>query len=247
MCVFVCFCHHYRSLQELLNFQAHHRRVNPVFIISHSLHRQNISGLLCAFSHVYISAYKANIRSLQQLMTYYVFEKEEKQMHMKTLLLWKKPFSHFVLDVETREFKMKTYPYVGPNQIAVSSEGKKNSNKKSALYQGRKMTTRDATAHERAYRFMGDKLVKNSEKALALFDLIYPKLQRQSIDVETLTVTLQKKKNGEATRISLIDYIATLVDVKREPTVLISLFHKYVVTVCHVMLPNTYLANKRFW
>ena len=180
-------------------------------------------------------------------MSYYVFEKEEKQQHMKTLLLWKKPFSHFVLDVEKREFKMKTYPYVGPNQVAAKGEGKTSGNKKTALYRGRKMTNRDATAHESAHRFMGDKLVKNSKKALALFDLIYPKIPRQSVEVETLTVTLQKKKHGEVARISLIDYIATLVDVGKEPTVLISLFHKYVVTVCHVILPMTYLANKRFW
>ena len=29
----------YRSLQELLNFQAHHLRVNPILVVSHSLHR----------------------------------------------------------------------------------------------------------------------------------------------------------------------------------------------------------------
>ena len=29
-----------RILQELLNFQAHHRRVNPIFVVSHSMHRQ---------------------------------------------------------------------------------------------------------------------------------------------------------------------------------------------------------------
>ena len=72
---------------------------------------------------------------------------------MKTLLLWKKPFSHFVLDVEKREFKMKTYPYVGPNQIAAKGEGKTSGNKKTALYQGRKMTNRDATAHESGQLF----------------------------------------------------------------------------------------------
>ena len=28
-----------RSLQELLNFQAHHLHVNPILVVSHSLHR----------------------------------------------------------------------------------------------------------------------------------------------------------------------------------------------------------------
>ena len=185
-------------------------------------------------------------------MAYYVFEKEEKQAHLKTLLTWSRPYSHFILDVEKRELKMRTYDYLPPNQktksAAATKREKKNERKrKVALYQGRKMTERDAVAYERANFFLGEKLVKNSKKAYALFEIVYPRLVKKSVDVQSLTVTLRRLKGGHLVRISLIDYVSTLTDPSQKPTELVSLFHKYILTARRVTLPKTYLANKLFW
>ena len=185
-------------------------------------------------------------------MAYYVFEKEEKQAHLKTLLTWNRPYSHFILDVEKRELKMRTYDFLPPNQKAKSAasgrEKKRDSKReKKALYQGRKMTERDAVAYERANFFLGEKLVKNPKKAYALFEIVYPQLVKKSVDVKTLTVTLRRLKGGHLAKISLIDYVSTLTDPSQKPTELVSLFHRYVLTARCVTLPTTYLANKLFW
>ena len=156
-----------------------------------------------------------------------------------------------MFDVEKRTFVMKTYKYLPPNKAASGSSEdntaaeRRRSSKKTALFQGRKMTQKDAIAYERANFFLGEKLVKNSKKAYALFEIVYPKLLKRFLDPETLTVTLGRK--GEPINVSLIDYVATLTDPQREPTELVSLFHKYLLTVRRVSLPTTFLANKRFW
>ena len=148
---------------------------------------------------------------------------------------------------------MRTYDFLPPNQKTKSAtsdsrrNGKDSRRKRSALYQGRKMTERDAVAYERASFFLGEKLVKNSKKAYALFEIVYPQLVKRSVDVKTLTVTLRRLKGGHLAKISLIDYVSTLTDPSQKPTELVSLFHRYVLTARRVTLPTTYLANKLFW
>jgi hypothetical protein len=271
----------YRILQELLNFQCHHQKVSPIFVISHSLHRevlllvcvcvcvcvrtttyifscrQNISGLLCFFQTCVISAYKANVRSLRQLLTYYCFTKEESEAYVKQLLDWEKPYSHLFFHVESREFHMQTFPYIPP-----VDQREPNGHKKTVVYQGRAMTKKDAVAYERAKRFLGNPdLVKSPEKSLAIFDLVYPRLLKSSFDVETLTVTLNKFDTGrkrkaaddyahnpKPTKIqcSVIEYIACLTEADKEPSPLIAQFHAYIVNSRNIILPTAYLDNKRF-
>lgn len=229
-------------------------RVNPCFVISHSLHRQNLSGLLPFFTHVSISAFVGNLASLKNLLTYFGFEPEEKQRYKQLLVECTTPYCHLVLDVQKMTIEMKTVPLVSNSTVAVVSNTKgsaaakrKLDAQKSELVDGRLMTKKDAQAHASAAHFLGDKLVKNGKKARALFQLIYSRLPKKNIDPDTLNMNLKRSSGRGRCTVSLIDYVATLVDSKKEPTEAVAKFHQYCIKHHNLTLPTVYLVNKRFW
>ena len=69
---------------------------------------------------------------------------------------------------------------------------------------------RDRLAHENAARYLG--VLEHSKQATALFGLIYSKLDRQNISPDTLEVAMQTKGTKRPVKVSLIQYIAELVD-----------------------------------
>jgi hypothetical protein len=240
-----------RQLQELLCFRAHHAKVNPIFVISHSLHRQNLTGLIPFFTHVSISAFVGNMASLKNLLTYFGYEKEEKEKYKQMLLECTTPFSHMILNVQKMTMEIKSVELVpkssGSKSASSAIATKKAEARKTEMFEGKMMTKKDALAHASAARFLSDKLVKNSKKARALFALIYAKLPKKSIDAETLSMTLRKANGRGKTTVSLIDYVATLVDHSKEPTDTVAKFHQYCIKQHNINLPTVFLVNKRFW
>lgn len=184
--------------------------------------------------------------SFKQLLTYYGFTKEEREHYRKQLYAVDSPFSHFHLNVPKMTFELES------PEFTPLTQGEGNNRKKSMeLFNGRQMSKKDALAHANAYRFLGEKLIKNSAKAIALFEIIYSQLPKRQIDAKTLTIQLRKKKGftgekGSHVRVNLIDYLSALTDPLRQPTPLIAQFHAYIIRYHCVILPAVYVVNKRF-
>jgi hypothetical protein len=205
-----------------------------------------------------VTAFVGNLSSFKALLTYFGFEPEQKQHYKELLLDNKKPFSHLVLTVQKMTIELKTVDYVPPagaktetvsgtSLLPAGHPAKKNKHAKTELFEGKMVSKKDAVALTSASRYLSGKLVRNSEKALALFHLIYNQLPKKNIDPNTLTIKLRKANGRGQTCVSLIDYVSVLSHPNLSPTAEVAKLHKYCITKRHIVLPNVYLVNKQFW
>lgn len=203
--------------------------------VSHSLHKQGITSCLQFFTSVFTACAPANRNSFAKLLSFYAFEDREKEEFLKQFAAIKTPYTFLELEVDKRTFKKHQYSYIPED------DGGKGRKRMSHSAQAR-----DRLVQEKANRFLG--VLSNSSQALALFDLLYARLEKRQVNPETLEITLAKKGNSsEHVKISLIQYVAVLVDTKKEvhasPEIL--KFHSYLGTI-GVNLPSVFVLNKDF-
>jgi hypothetical protein len=92
------------------------------------------------------------------------------------------------------------------------------------------------------------KMRNNSEYALVLFEHILPvlPLDEELFNPKALTMTLFK--DGREITVSIIDYLAALVDEgQTEPDYYMLQFHRYLKRKRKLHLPKTYILNRNFW
>ena len=237
----------FKSLQEILNHALHHYKISPVLVVAHNVMKNNIFGLLGSFTLVFVTAVKANIASFRKILEYCGFEPVEKARYIKDFMSCTIPFSHFKIDIEKHTVERVKYKY--DPEAEDKAEGRK-SNAKSKLLASQ---ARDAKILERAERYLT--VLDRGREALAIFELMFAKLDHKCIDPDSLMISLKtrsvhKHKNKKKPiMLSIIDYIAALVDAEgRAPACAdVIRLHKYVRKVRGVKLPRTFVANKYFW
>jgi energy-coupling factor transporter ATP-binding protein EcfA2 len=213
----------FKILQNCLAFSNNHLNLTPIYILVHSLLNNGVHGLLSYVTHVIITAVKANVSSLNVALQYFRFDKAERAEFLSRFLRVAEPFGHFVLDIEKRSLV-----YVGPNSTA----GKQTPTLEGSM-------TDSSSSSQSANRFLS--LLPESGKALAIYDLIRPKLKEANLDAEDLTITLKSARLGKRVRISLIDYIFALTTPDAEVSKEISLLHRYISA--KVVLPICFVGN----
>lgn len=227
----------FKVLSQILNYKCSHDFIRPCLIVSHALMRQNLYGLLSFFTKIYVTGYKANLNSFRNVLRYFAFDDEEIRTYVARFLANTEAFTHFCLNVEKRTVEKVKFPYAPDTD---EGKGGKKGKKKMSL------SAKDAMALAKADRYLS--VLKNSKEAKAIFELLYCKLNKKFIDARTLDITLQQK-SGQKLEISLIEYIACLVD--QEKAVPASheclKFHKYCQTVHSIHLPKHFVLNKSFW
>jgi hypothetical protein len=197
------------------------------------------------FTKIFITASQANIASFKNLLNYFGFSDQEQAFHKKNFESCKEPFVHWLFDIEERTIEKKKYPYI-PETYEPS--GKRGTKRKRMEEGGdAPISRRDALIFAKADRFFS--VLTNAREAKALFELIFAKLPKQFVNPQTLEITLAKDSpEGPPVIISIIDYVATLVDedgrVPASPDVL--KFHRYVRAVRNVKLPSYFVLNKNF-
>ena len=76
---------------------------------------------------------------------------------------------------------------------------------------------------------------------MAIFNLIAPHLPR-NLRPGDLTVLLKKSSTGKKIRISIVDYVAALLNTDAKPTQEMASFHLYLRQ--RVMIPRVFQKNK---
>jgi hypothetical protein len=206
---------------------------------------------LCFFTDIRLTACKSNVASFNQLLNYFGFTKEERETYRQQLYAASNSFSHFHLHVPSMTLELKKLPFIPLDTKQQQHQSGGSGGGGLELFQGRNMSKKDALVMANAQRFLGEKLVKNSAKAIAIFELIYAHLPKRQIDAKTLTIRLQRKKlnaegKGATVAISLIEYASVLCDPSRAPSLLIALFHAYIIRYHGIVIPSVYVVNKRF-
>lgn len=228
----------FEALQETLNFSSHHLSVNPIIIITHSAQRNGIYGLLPYMTHVFFSAVKSSVSSLQAVMRSYQFEKHERDSAVRKLLSFEEQFCHMKLDVEAREISFVKVER--KNRHSRLTEVQPNQKKLNLDYptlrqleeqEGTTSTADTAPASEdpsikaQAKRFL--KVLPEQSRARAIFDLLYAKLPIKKIDPTDLTIKLKAADNSDIST-SIIDYISALTTKSVKPDEGLLRFHRYV-------------------
>jgi GTPase SAR1 family protein len=219
----------FKTIQEMLNYYAHHNLVSPIICVSHSLHNNNIFGLLPYFNIIFISAVQSSLGSLKSLLQYYQYEPEEKILYLNQLKNCdEKDFNHFMINVEKRQIKLTCAQ--DPEKLETFDPENKLS----------------ATPGLSAQKFLGH--LKNSIDMLRLFDIIYQVIPTHRFNEKDLTVKLPKKCKGrkkQNVKISLIDYLSVLTSPNEPVDETLYKFHKYLRKKKNIILPKTYVKNKK--
>lgn len=225
-------------LSETLNHGCHHRRINPLVCVSHSLTGQGIWALVKFFTRVYISAVPGNLESLDYILNKHGFTKEQRTFHAQNLVNNKQPYAHFLYDIDNRSIKKVQYQLEPPDSLEEDEEGGTKKRKRMTL------SARDQMAQAKAQRYLS--VLRNPTQALACFDLLYAKLDKKSVSPQTLDVSLHQKGDRQPVTVSLISYLACLTDPKVPASREVWKFHKYCVTLRGIRLPDCYILNEAF-
>jgi energy-coupling factor transporter ATP-binding protein EcfA2 len=220
----------FKTLQNVLNYKAHHDKVSPVLVISHSLEKQNLIGLLSSFTHIYVTANKSNVPSFRRLLTIYCYSESEKQAYLTKFLQVTDKFQHFCLDVDKMTIELESFRMdeLDDDQLP---------NKKAA--------PKAVIASANAARYLAvDK--KEVEKKIALFELLYPGLPPKQFNHKNLTLKVKNNAKEEMV-VSIIDYLTAMVDESAVPDPLLLQLHQYLKKTRGVALPRSFVLNKAFW
>jgi ABC-type dipeptide/oligopeptide/nickel transport system ATPase subunit len=225
-------------IKEATNWMNNHKKLNPLAIISHSLMRTRMYGILPYISLIYISAVKSSIVSLRNLLHYYSFEPAEKKTYVDMLLKCNEPYSHMLLNVETRSIVMTRVE----SSVRNAEERQKQLAERELVDAPLR---RFSAAQEQARKYLG-KIRVNSDYAIVLFDLIFPVLPHHRYNERDMTVQLVR--GGQPITINLIDYLSSLVSESEEDLDYESVqFHKYLTRKKKLNLPKTLVVNRKFW
>jgi GTPase SAR1 family protein len=223
-------------LQEMINYRQHHRGVNCVIVIAHTATSNNIFGLISNFHYIFFAAMNSSLDSLRKVLNKIGFRKrEEHEQYENMIKNCAEKFCHLRIDVERHEGGLTR---VGQRE--------------SLLRKRMSEMKREGEKHDiraNANKYLED--LAHAKKALLLFDHIYPKLPRGSVDPNFLIVSLRTHNRGAKIRLSLVDYLAALTDddpssaASSADPILIK-FHAY-LQKRGVFLPRTYVLNPRYW
>ena len=250
----------YAILSHIVSYLCHHQSVQPCYIISHSLLKQNIFSLISFMTHIYLSACPSNMASLRALLNFYSFEKSAKDFYLKQMKEVSQEYSHFLFTVKTQTFELVRYPFKPPEEDKEEEEeeeeeeevGQKTSeaDKLARQKQRKAEKARDRIAMERAKRFLsvgaafGSK--EKSEAALVIFEIMYPFLPKHKINVHNLTITL-KTSSGSDVVVSIVDYLSCLCHEDSDPSPNVRRFHDFVRNVKNIHISQCFIANRLFW
>jgi hypothetical protein len=190
----------FSCLQKLLNRQQHHEGIDKVFLICHSVHNNNLFGLVPHLSKVYFTLSKNNITSLGTVLARFKYPKKQREQFESEFLAARGEFGHFVLDNDRRSFSL------GEGQVAAMSGG----------------------ADPDPSKYFA--LMKDENRARLLFESIYPKLPDTIRESEGFLLTLRSKKRDSVITINFMDYLDCLTDPSKKPDNAMYSLHKYVIS-----------------
>jgi hypothetical protein len=240
---------HMQKLVKILNEDWHHKRVNPVMLVFHSSHNTGAHSLLGFVNRVYISAVQSSYASLKDVLNTFYFDEDEKEEVLNRLKKGKlPPFSHFCLNVDTREVEVID---LSPEMLAEKRQvdSKKEGDVRRVCKLGAELFS---------------VLLKTDEerdKANIILGVLVARLDK--IDPVDLSVTVKPLPSSTAAAekstanvvgfsVNIVDYICCLLN-KTFESVLpqrkrnnLAIFHVYLRKEKRIVLPSLLITNDTF-
>ena len=214
------------QLKYLLNYKGHHDNVNPIVLITHSIVANGMSQLLPYITRLIFSASPNCLSSIKRALSYYGFSKEEIDEHLVKFKDRLRPFLFFELGIISRDFSVFS---LGGAKMKPENENENESDWKRIA----------SETSQNLFRHLLD-----PPMAQTIFDMLIPHIKEKSFNHHDLSVAMVSKKSKRLLKISLVDYIDSLIDNTKIPSKDLLSFHFYMKK--RVLIPESFIKNKKY-
>lgn len=225
-------------VKHVLNFSAHHNGISPVYLITHSLVSNGMTEFMPYVNKLLFSACPGALSSVKKSLTYYGFTKKDADALLAEFSRSHERFAFFELLLPEKVFR-KIERWAGDASASESGVADVVENFKS-------IRMRESAAKLLA-------LSPDRGRAAAVFELVLPHLPSAALNAEDVSVLMRDKAKRlkrlkgptRSQRISLIDYVQSLLDEKSaEPSVDLRCFHGFLSE--RMLIPKIFIKNRHY-
>jgi hypothetical protein len=218
----------FKILQSLCNYGAHHSNLRPILILTHSIQKTGLRGVLAYATHVLLTLCKTNASALGQCLDFLKFPKGEKERLQREFVDAASGDRYGYCELDLGSGKLVVDASLPRREEAAPDGGDAAA------------ATPPPPPRIEASRYLEH--LKNPKKALLLHDVIYPRLTDK---IKALggnyELRLVSKSDGRSVSVSFLDYLDTLTDESKRPTREMRSVHTYVRK--RVLVPDCLISN----
>ena len=227
------------QLRNLLNYDAHHKKMK-VFCVSHNIFKTKLYNTISYFKFIVFTSAISNLQLLKKCFQYFAIPSDIIEQWCDKIQMFKGQFGiYFYFDTNTRIF-------YATNNIKDPSSGKEI---------GRADVHNSTVTVEKQRQLLQNRFEiffkgrQNASQANAVFSIIVNCLKDPLTNVRPvdLTLTFYSTQHGNLKRVSLVDYVNTLLDANPtdvQPPLAHLIVHKYINSLCNI--PNIFVLNPYF-
>ena len=234
-----------KTVRQILNYDAHHKRLK-VFAIAHHVYKTSLFSMLPFFHYIIFTSSPSNLPLLKFCLNYFKIDSDQSAEWTTLFRNTQKSLSTcFVFDCQ------KVSLFVGHTIEQLTGEDKLTLvGSAGEEYQG----SSQQSAQEKI-TILQDKFEKfmigqvNRHEASAVFSIIVRCLPLTNLREHDLTIAFRHKNPstlkspGSSGRVSIVDYITTLLKPKKSVTSEILFLHRYLKGIC--CIPEVFVKNKQ--
>jgi hypothetical protein len=224
-----------QQLRTKLNYDAHHYSQRIVYV-SHQIFKTSIYSMLSFFHYIIFTSKMANVPIIRHALGFFKIDKIELDLWMeqfKTLGKGAKEV-YFYFDCEKHTFNMsKNIEFTDCQVLGTVNNAAQ---------------VDDTQAVRKILQQKFDKFLEGHPKkvqASAIFSIIINCINVKLIREHDLTFSFKSKLNhATTTKISLVDYVTTLLTEKMPVNQRLKVLNKYILNYCYI--PKIFMLNKNF-
>lgn len=238
-----------KQLRTCLNYDAHHK-VQKIICISHAVYKTSLFSLLSCFHYIIFTSSTSNAPIIRIcLKIYFKIDEVTVQKWLAEFIRLAKNRKNifFYFECSTMRFYFTTNIFNSKNSKLISAE-----NQPLEVFSSDEPSTQSLEAEQKEMKkkFLESKFEKIIEghiakpQALAVFSILINCLDLHLIRDHDLTLSFQYRNNN-LKRISLIDYILSLLDgSNKKPSEPLLVLHNYIQNYCNI--PSLFILNSHF-
>lgn len=228
-----------QKLRHCLNYDSHHKSIR-LFCVSHTIHKTSMFSMLPLFHYLVFTATASNIPVARFTFNFFKLEKPVVQDWLSEFRKRKKPGEYLIMDCSN----LKLYgsdDFLETCYFIHDSVPKSTSD--SDLAAGGGLTGEVEKNEKRFEKFFDGHSQKSL--AVAIFSVIARSLTSQFLDQKDFTLKFRTRA-GLDKKISIIDYIACLLDPSEIPSKDLKVVHNFLQSNELCVLPR-HLIKNTFW
>lgn len=224
-----------QKLRHCLNYDSHHKSIK-LFCVSHTIHKTSMFSMLPLFHYIVFTATASNIPVARFTFNFFKLEKPVIQDWLSEFKKRKRPGEYLIMDCSN----LKLY---GSDDFLDSCYFLHDSVPRQTEVESVASAAEPEKTEKRFERFFDGHSQKSL--AVAIFSVISRSLTSKFLDQKDFTIKFQTR-SGSVKKISLVDYIACLLDPSQIPTKDLMVVHNFIQKSELCVIPK-YMIKNTFW